>query len=68
MSAFSPPETGGDDALHVALATVTRCDKIVSWNFRHIVHSDKIRYYHAVNLMQGYDLIEIFSPKEVISL
>jgi hypothetical protein len=66
MSAFSPPETGGDDALHVALATVTRCDKIVSWNFRHIVHSDKIRYYHAVNLMHGYDLIEIFSPKEVI--
>lgn len=55
-----------DDALHVALATVGRCDKIVSWNFRHIVHSDKIRFYHAVNLMQGYDLIEIFSPKEVI--
>jgi predicted nucleic acid-binding protein len=55
-----------DDALHVALATVNRCDKIVSWNFRHIVHSEKIRFYHALNLMQGYDLIEIFSPKEVI--
>ncbi|MBL7959934.1 type II toxin-antitoxin system VapC family toxin [bacterium] len=55
-----------DDALHVAIASINRCDKIVSWNFRHIVHSDKIRFYHAVNLMHGYDRIEIFSPREVI--
>lgn len=30
------------DALHVAAATVVGCRAIVSWNFRHIVHFEKI--------------------------
>jgi len=55
-----------DDALHVALATVSRCDMIVSWNFKHIVHFDKIPLYNAVNTLQGYDEICIYSPLEVI--
>ena len=55
-----------DDALHVALATVARCDIIVSWNFRHIVHFEKMRGFNAVNLREGYRTIEIHSPKEVV--
>ena len=55
-----------DDALHVAVATVSRCDIIVSWNFKHIVHYDKIRAYNAVNLLEGYTAIGIHSPLEVI--
>jgi len=30
-----------NDALHVALATTSRCSIIVSWNFKHIVHFEK---------------------------
>lgn len=55
-----------DDALHVALATVARVDMIVSWNFKHIVHFDKIRGFNAVNLREGYLPIEICSPLEVV--
>lgn len=55
----------GNDALHVALATVARADMIVSWNFKHIVHFDKIRGFNAVNLRQGYLPIEIRTPEEV---
>lgn len=55
-----------NDALHVALATVARVDMIVSWNFRHIVHFDKIRGFNAVNLREGYLPIEIRSPREII--
>ena len=55
-----------EDALHVAIASICRCAMIVSWNFRHIVHSDKIRLYHSVNMMYGYPLIDIYSPLEVI--
>ena len=55
------------DALHVALATVADCSLIVSWNFKHIVHFDKIPLYQAVNLVQGYTEISIYSPLEVIS-
>ena len=40
---------------------------IVSWNFRHIVHFDKIRLYNAINLFNGYASIAIHSPLEVIA-
>ena len=54
------------DALHVALATFHRCDFIVSWNFRHLVHYDKNQMYNRVNNQLGYDDIAIYSPLEVI--
>jgi len=55
-----------DDALHVAIATVSGCDLIVSWNFKHIVHFDKIPKYNATNVLNGYGHIGIYSPLEVI--
>ena len=55
-----------DDATHVAAATAARADAIVSWNFKHIVHWDKIRLFNAVNLREGYAPLEIRSPKEVV--
>ncbi|NDI17948.1 MAG: PIN domain-containing protein [Verrucomicrobia bacterium] len=54
------------DAHHVALATVSYADLIVSWNFKHIVHYDKIRGFNAINLREGYPPIAIHSPFEVI--
>ncbi len=53
------------DAMHVALATVIRADAIVSWNFRHIVHVDKMRRFNEVNLSTGYGPLTIASPNEV---
>lgn len=59
-------EKSRNDALHVAIATVPGCDLIVSWNFKHIVHFDKIPKYNAVNVLNGYGHIGIYSPLEVI--
>ena len=56
-----------NDALHVALATTAKCDLIASWNFKHIVHCEKIPKYNAINTLQGYSGIGIFSPLEVIA-
>ena len=53
------------DAQHVALATVSRCDIIVSWNFKHIVNFRRIPMYNAVNILRGYSDIAIYSPREV---
>ena len=39
---------------------------IVSWNFKHIVHYQKIPLYNAVNTLQGYGNIFIYSPLEVM--
>ena len=55
-----------DDALHVALATVAECALIVSWNFQHIVHFQKIPLYNAMNTLKGYQQIAIYSLREVI--
>jgi predicted nucleic acid-binding protein len=55
------------DALHVAQATVAGCDLIVSWNFRHIVHFQRIPMYNAVNTLHGYGAIAIHSPLEVVA-
>ena len=57
--------TSLDDALHVAAATVSRVDAIVSWNFKHIVRLDRIKGYNQVNLSLGYGILTIVSPKEV---
>jgi len=54
------------DALHVALAVVSNCDVLVSWNFKHIVNLGRIRLFNAVNLENGYRPIEIRSPKELM--
>lgn len=55
-----------NDALHVALATVAGANVVASWNFKHIVHLDKVRGFNAVNLLEGYPLIDIRSPLELI--
>jgi hypothetical protein len=55
------------DALHVSLATLSDCRLIVSWNFKHIVHFQKIPLYNAINVANGYGLIGIHTPQEVIN-
>ena len=55
-----------EDCLHIALATLTRADIIVSWNFKHVVNVTRIRGYNSVNLKYGYPQIDIRSPRELI--
>lgn len=54
------------DAQHIALATIAKVDALVSWNFRHVVNLERIRFYNSVNLRLGYPLIEIRTPREVV--
>jgi len=54
------------DALHIAVATVIGVDVLVSWNFKHIVNLDRIKSFNSVNLREGYSILEIRTPREVI--
>jgi len=54
-----------DDARHIAIATAEGADVVVSWNFKHIVHFEKIQMFNAVNIEMGYKPIAIYSPREV---
>ncbi len=60
-------QTSYEDCLHIAMATISRIDLLVSWNFKHIVNIKRIRGYNGINIKNGYPLIEIRSPKDLIN-
>ena len=55
------------DCRHIALATLARVDVLASWNFKHIVNIQRIHGYNSVNLRLGYPLLEIRSPKDLLT-
>jgi hypothetical protein len=54
------------DAQHIAIATISRVEVLVSWNFKHMANLMRIRRYNSVNQKEGYGLIDIRSPREVL--
>lgn len=55
-----------EDARHIAIATIEKSDILISWNFKHIVNLEKIRKYNAINMMHGYRVLEIRTPREIL--
>ena len=51
-----------DDCSHIAYAVVSRCDAIVSWNFKHLVNFKTINKVRIVNAINKYPEISIVSP------
>ena len=56
-----------EDCRHIAMATVHKVDYVVSWNFKHIVNIDRIIGYNSVNLMLGYEPVEIYTPFQLLN-
>ncbi len=61
-------KTSKADCQHIAIATISKVDVLVSWNFKHIVNLRRIRGYNSVNLKNNYPVLEIRTPKEIIDL
>ncbi len=59
-------QTSMDDCIHIATATICRADILVSWNFKHIVNIQRIHGYNSINILNGYQILEIRSPKDII--
>lgn len=57
-------QTSFTDCLHIALATISQADFLVSWNFKHIVNIQRIRGYNSINIKNGYKQLEIRTPRE----
>lgn len=55
------------DARQIAIATLSKVDVIVSWNYKHIVNLNRIQLFAATNLRQGLTTPEIRSPLEVLN-
>jgi predicted nucleic acid-binding protein len=58
--------TSLDDCQHIAIATINKVDVLASWNFKHIVNINRIRGYNGVNMKNGYAVLEIRNPRELI--
>ena len=56
------------DCLHIAIATLINVDVLVSWNFKHIVNLARIRGYNSINYRQGYKILEIRTPREILEI
>ncbi|MCL2623049.1 MAG: hypothetical protein FWD31_05210 [Planctomycetaceae bacterium] len=52
-----------NDLTHVAYAVLARCDCIISWNMRHLVHIRTIDRVNAVNFLFHYPGINIVTPE-----
>jgi len=59
-------QTSIEDCYHIAMATINNVDVLASWNFKHIVNFTRIKGYNSVNLKNGYNLLEIRNPKDLI--
>jgi hypothetical protein len=57
-----------EDLLHVALAVCHRLDMVVTWNMEHLANPNKFARINAVNRPQGWPLIRIQTPQEVLGL
>jgi predicted nucleic acid-binding protein len=54
-----------NDAVHVAAATLSRQDVLVSWNFKHLVNRRRRAMVGGVNATAGLPPIDILSPPEL---
>lgn len=59
------PSTVPEDALHVAIAVLSRQDILVSWNFKHLVNQRRRAAIDALNVGLGLPTIAILAPPEL---
>ena len=55
-------ESNIDDCRHIAVATFTKADAVVSWNFKHMIY--RRAGYNDVNEQLGHPRIAIQTPKK----
>ena len=66
MDAGLVPHSEAEDALHIAQATLTKCDYILSWNFAHFVNPQaKVRLFTTLNHW-GYRSPLLVTPQELL--
>jgi predicted nucleic acid-binding protein len=57
-------KTHVNDCKHIAIATITHADAVVSWNCDDMVNPNRIPKYNEVNKKRGYPEIKILTPNK----
>lgn len=56
------PKRYVSDALHLAVASVNYLNVLVSWNYKHLVKLETIKKAKSINILKGYQDIDIITP------
>lgn len=62
------PMPVGGDALHVAVATVSRCEYVLTWNVKHLANPNKVQHLTAVCLEFGLLPPKILRPDDMMEI
>ncbi|MHB8777056.1 MAG: type II toxin-antitoxin system VapC family toxin [Anaerolineales bacterium] len=60
------PRQAAEDALHIAVATVSGTDYLLTWNFKHIANAAMRANVELVCRLNGYEPPVICSPMELM--
>lgn len=60
-----PAEPAGD-ALHLALASLHKCDFLLTWNCRHLANANKFPHIRRVNALLGIFVPSLVTPLELL--
>jgi predicted nucleic acid-binding protein len=68
MDAGAIPVTEPEDALHIAIATISQAHYLVTWNFAHLVGPDtKLRLLDTLRAL-GHTLPLLTTPEELLEI
>ncbi len=62
------PEKAIEDALHIALATVSEIDYLLTWNCKHIANATIVPRIESICLAEGYHCSKICTPQELMGI
>ena len=60
------PADPAGDALHLAVASIHKCDFLLTWNCRHLANANKFAHIRRVNGMLGLFVPTLTTPLELL--
>jgi hypothetical protein len=60
------PRDPAGDAAHLALASVYKCDYLLTWNCAHLANANKLGHIRRVNALLGLPVPQLVTPLEMI--
>ncbi len=60
------PNDPAGDALHLAIASLHKCDFLVTWNCRHLANANKFGHIRRINTLLGLYVPALVTPLELI--
>ena len=60
------PNDPSGDALHLAVASVHKCDFLLTWNCRHLANANKFGHIRQVNTLLGLFVPALVTPLELL--